>query len=1758
MAELLVDDNLEGASVEEQRRRTLQRFEQEERRLGLIPEPEVSPTPFRMPALLAPEAPVGTIPDVSEAPPSATPAPADVVPPGAMQAELAPVQAQAQREQGLLDLPPVQIIGGIRDMFVNTMQGIHLMGNWMRERGWGPRGFLQIRIPEIPKPVNVPGQITRGAAQFLSAFGLTYLGLPSLRALGAASGSSTVIRAALRGEISGVVADLAAFDGHEPRMSNLLKQLPPALGGPLFAYLSADPTDTEAEGRFKNALEGVLAGATLQGFFLAGRLVVRSTFLRGLLQRGRPGPLADAASQGDEAIDTTAPAMAPQTVGVRQGDSWMDVPMEKLTAEPRTVQSAAARQAQDFVEARGLTEAIPGVDIPPRAGLDVPASVPREALPGDVPVIEPPAISPTSQVRTPQGDPLRVFHGSPRAFTEFSLEQADEGALLGPGIYFTDNPQIAGGTEASALGFATANLLDPQSAPNVRAAFLNIDEIFDMDKPLLDVQLDALEANAPREVVGLVGDAIDSIAGRQISPTGQEFFDALVVQFDGDKVGAQEVLKLAGFDGMTLRAGTEPGEVAHQVYVVFDPRQVVSSFDPPRAGLDVPAPSPADLRPFDTAEAPNAALLARIAGELSERMMPAGHFRKTDPPMTVRLFLLRAPPAENEDLLDILRETGADIPDFLRTSGFTDEIVHAGEPRPLAGGSIEDLTQQAEDLGVEGLEIPVDDVLQRLEMETVIREALGDVPPDLEMRTLRALSPQEMAEAMHRDGLLAQPSVSEMTALLQEKELVPQPLPTGRKVPDIDAELQTVIRNHRGIKLTEGETGIETELRDLIGIREGGRANVSGLLNNQSGMSPQAMAEVLHRSGHIATADTAELLAGLDRSTRQGQPVISNFNTAYLERELYQDDALARQWRELKTLQENWDNTVAIQRRTLERTEAEGGSRAAARTEAEALRSGQPMGPGLPPGEISLSWIKRMNPGATMNDAQAIALIDTIVEASQRTVRAAAHALETESRRDVTTALTWLHMQGEMQPKSLGVVTELGRSLSAMNDPTKAYNVYLQQFEDLFATQRNMTPRQFMEKLASVKSIEELQQMAQRTTNLLQDGRLAGGSRLTNALLDVWTASILSSPMGRLADITSNVIVAAMAVPERQLAALYGDVPVGEATQLGYGMLAEIPAAFRVLGEVLARGENAATLRGRPTKFEVHQVPIETDQAAGLFTRGVEYVGGALRGTVGRVMLGADEFASSVTGAGQMRALAYRQAVVDEGLRGADAWRRVNAILGDPGAGLEGAGAAFGLETTMRAPLGLPPGVPGTLERPFARLGMSGQRFQDVMMRIPALRLVAPFVRTPTNLLIFALERTPAALMSSQVRNALRRGGPEASMTMAKIQLGTGLLTTAALLASQGILTGRGPSNPKLRQQWLNTHQPYSIKVGNTWQAYQRLDPYGMLLGLAADFQNLAGEMLDQNPEGADRLAVAALAAIWTNLSSKTYVQGLSRLFDALNTSSPGATIRDLERLTTNIAVGFIPFSGALGSATRATDNVRRRRDGVSFFDTLYRTAAARIPGWAETLPPYRNVWGDPVLINGGWAQRMTSPIYTKDATPNPLDDELLRLQFPLTLPPRSLHAGDQLPGFEPPSGTRAAVRLSPEQWDQYILFQAGVDVPGPTLRERGAALLASPGYASLPDGAKRGLWHDMLYNPRDGARTLARIRLLAKFPELRQKIALRQRELQTLGMTGEDATAGREALTNRLRATQGTSSIPRMPRSELQGVRSIPIGVSP
>ncbi|WP_206435337.1 hypothetical protein, partial [Sphingomonas koreensis] len=162
-----------------------------------------------------------------------------------------------------------------------------------------------------------------------------------------------------------------------------------------------------------------------------------------------------------------------------------------------------------------------------------------------------------------------------------------------------------------------------------------------------------------------------------------------------------------------------------------------------------------------------------------------------------------------------------------------------------------------------------------------------------------------------------------------------------------------------------------------------------------------------------------------------------------------------------------------------------------------------------------------------------------------------------------------------------------------------------------------------------------------------------------------------------------------------------------------------------------------------------------------------------------------------------------------------------------------------------------------TFQRPLTGIPQS---VSTATQKHPLLKFIVPFVRTPTNLMKFAVERSPMAPLLKEWRADVAAGGARRDLALAKATVGTGFGLWMADLATKGIITGSAPSDDnKNRIMRADGWQPYSVKVGDTYYSYARADPFSSTIGIAADLATKADGMTPRQLDEYSGLLVASI-----------------------------------------------------------------------------------------------------------------------------------------------------------------------------------------------------------------------------------------------------------------------------------------------------------
>ena len=416
-----------------------------------------------------------------------------------------------------------------------------------------------------------------------------------------------------------------------------------------------------------------------------------------------------------------------------------------------------------------------------------------------------------------------------------------------------------------------------------------------------------------------------------------------------------------------------------------------------------------------------------------------------------------------------------------------------------------------------------------------------------------------------------------------------------------------------------------------------------------------------------------------------------------------------------------------------------------------------------------------------------------------------------------------------------------------------------------------------------------------------------------------------------------------------------------------------------------------------------------------------------------------------------------------------------------------------------------------------------GKITSDAVIAYPPLRMVLPFVRTPTNIMQFVLDRVPlvGGGQATQIQHMLRRkfsgevraltSNQQAEKADALGRLATGSLffSGAAIAMMNGGLTGGGPKDFKQRRIKEQTGwQPYSFKVGDTYVSYRRLDPFASFLGIAADLVEVMQHGDEQQRTDAMDIALGATMAISKNIASKTYLQGIQDVAGLLfepEINAPGF----LNRTIASFAVPNV-----FAQTARAGDD--EMKDIRSLTDAL----KARIPGLGayDEVPPRRNMLGEPIHDNGSsMAVDLLNPFYISTVRDNKMMEEFDKIGHGFSTP-RSLKNGVELRDYFNANGQSA--------YDRWQEMTGQTKIKGRTLKQELTKLMKSVQYKRLPyesmDGVDRSPRARLIQSILTKYRAKAFSEMLREFPEVRERNKIHQmiKTRRTVGRDYQDLLA--------------------------------------
>jgi hypothetical protein len=548
-------------------------------------------------------------------------------------------------------------------------------------------------------------------------------------------------------------------------------------------------------------------------------------------------------------------------------------------------------------------------------------------------------------------------------------------------------------------------------------------------------------------------------------------------------------------------------------------------------------------------------------------------------------------------------------------------------------------------------------------------------------------------------------------------------------------------------------------------------------------------------------------------------------------------------------------------------------------------------------------------------------------------------------------------------------------------------------------------------------------------------------AKTSDMLLEAWINALLSGPTTHATNILSNTLVSLWSIPETAVAA--GISKITSSGIRGREALARVFGFLEGARDGIRAGWR--TFRTEEPSDPASKIEVRKYRAIPSVKVGGVELGGKQVRIPGRLLMAEDEFFKAIGYRQEINALAMRKALA-EGLRGPQLAARVAELKANPTEEMSKAAHFTAAKQTFTNPL-----------------GRFGQHLTAMTREIPALRIVMPFIRTPVNIVKFAAERSPFAPLFKEVRANLSgaNGAAARDTQIARITLGSAVSAAAVYSAMEGAITGGGPADPRQRAlKYASGWQPYSVRIGDNYYSYGRLEPLGMLLGVAADFAELAPAMTDAEQQN---IASLILGSVQKNLVSKTWLRGLAEVIEAFQDPD-----RYGPRYIQNLAGTLVPT--AVAQYARSRDPYLR--EARSVLDKIRE----RLPGLRETLPMRRDVLGRPIKLEGALGPDLLSPIYQSRAVNDPVIAEMIRLKVSPQRPSRKIRD----------------VELDPAEYD------ALQEATGRTIRQGLQTLISNPAWGTLPDEAKSDFMEEVIRKSRD----VGRATVLTRFPNLALRIA--------------------------------------------------------
>ena len=727
--------------------------------------------------------------------------------------------------------------------------------------------------------------------------------------------------------------------------------------------------------------------------------------------------------------------------------------------------------------------------------------------------------------------------------------------------------------------------------------------------------------------------------------------------------------------------------------------------------------------------------------------------------------------------------------------------------------------------------------------------------------------------------------------------------------------------------------------------------------------------------------------------------------------------------------------------------------------------------------------------GQPLNAEQSLAARNLWAASGEKLTELAEIASKNPSEENLFMFRKMLDVHNMIQKEVISARTETARALSSWRIPSGGNKEISSQLAEVL--ERNggaKGTRQLAEtisKMAQNGQIDAIETMVEKVNK----------PGFMDMLLEYRTAALLTRPTTHIVNVTSNFATSIWDLADRAVSSRLSSwlgtengVALGEATAQLKGMVGSFWDALKLAKENWTTGiskygadkievkKNAIRSGAQPLGYEIKE--------GTLLGKAVDFVG-RLNQIPFRALGASDEFFKTIGYRGELRAQAWRTATkeANEGtIKMSAREARVQEILNNPPENLR-------VEAMGKAEYVTFTNTPNQV----------AQSLQGLSRKFPMLKLIVPFINTPSNVWDFAFKHSVMAPLYQSVRADILAGGARKDLALGRIATGSMIMAQIADWADKGIITGGGPESRNERIALMNTGwQPYSVKIGDKYFSYRRFDPISTLVGMGADFietSKAAEELIEDEEQNGIGIRLAFLTA--QSLLDTNFMMGLSNLAEAINDPQ-----RYGQKFVEDMATSFVP--GIVGGNIRNYADEYQRETG-----DLLDKMKNKIPGLSKDLPMKYDLFGRERLAVSGFG-----PIYdtlvpvrvnTKEA--EPIDKEIMEQETYIAMPNKRVNY----------DGVEINLKNYPDIYSRYVKL-AGNELELDKYEGMGCKDFLnsviegdsqySQIYETYSEGAEGGK-SDFIRRVVNDYREAARAELLEEFPSLANKVEFLKEQLE-------------------------------------------------